>query len=126
MSLPWFFPLSPAFDPRDTLTTFCKYFISGRSFLQITCGISDTVGMGISMFTVKPNLTPHDQLRLLEAWEAWGVPIEQQQAWRIQIFGLDNFLDLLDYQTFEGLSAKEDQLELPLEYPDLSQPNPLF
>jgi len=73
--------------------------------------------MGISMLTVKPNLTPHDQLRLLEAWDAWGVSIEQQQAWRIQMFGLSHGIDLLDYHTYEALTGKEDQLELPLEYP---------
>ena len=80
--------------------------------------------MGISMLTVKPNLTPHDQLRLLEAWEAWGVPIEQQQAWRVQIFGVNCFVDVLNYQTYEALTSKEDQLELPLEYPETLQNAP--
>lgn len=77
--------------------------------------------MGISMLTVKPNLTPHDQLRLLEAWEAWEIPIEQQQAWRIQLFGLDRSIGLLDHHTYEALTCKEDQLELPLEYSDHTQ-----
>ena len=36
------------------------------------------------MFTVKPDLTPHDQLRLLEAWDAWDIPRDQQRDWQIQ------------------------------------------
>jgi len=81
--------------------------------------------MGISMLTVKPNLTPHDQLRLLEAWEAWKIPMEQQQAWCIQLFGLGSTIGWSAYNTYEALTGKEDQLELPLEYSDPTQTAPL-
>lgn len=77
--------------------------------------------MSISMFTVKPNLTPHDQLRLLEAWEAWGIPRALQREWQLQLFGPDFHSHLSDYLTYETVSTKDDQLELPFDadLPDL-------
>ncbi|MDA0738583.1 MAG: hypothetical protein O3A59_06485 [Nitrospirae bacterium] len=77
--------------------------------------------MSVSMFTVKPDLTPHDQLRLLEAWDAWGIPRDQQRAWQIQLFGPDFQSHLSDYMTYETVYAKDDQLELPFDHelPDL-------
>ncbi len=67
------------------------------------------------MFTVKPDLTPHAQLRLLEAWDAWGIPRDQQQDWHIQLFGPDFHSHLSDYMSYETLHTKDDQLELPFD-----------
>jgi len=77
--------------------------------------------MSVSMFTVKPDLTPHDQLRLLEAWDAWGVPRDQQRDWQVQLFGPDFYSHLSDYFTYETVHVKDDQLELPFDtdLPDL-------
>ena len=58
------------------------------------------------MFTVKPDLTPHDQLRLLEAWDAWGIPRDQQRDWQIQLFGPDFHSHLSDYMSYETLPRK--------------------
>ncbi len=79
--------------------------------------------MSVSMFKVKPDLTPHDQLRLLEAWDAWGISRDQQRDWQIQLFGPDFHSHLSDYVTYETILAKDHQLELPFdtELPDLPE-----
>ncbi len=69
--------------------------------------------MPIPLYLVKTDCPPHDQLRLLDAWEDWGVSREQQWQWVAEIFGVDHVNDLADYLTYEILGSKEDQLELP-------------
>jgi len=78
--------------------------------------------MSVSMFTVKPDLTPHDQLRLLEAWDAWGIARDQQRDWQIQLFGPDFHSHLSDYVTYETIHPKDDQLELPFDADLLDRP----
>jgi len=39
---------------------------------------------------------PYDQLRLLDAWEAWDIPITQQREWITQLWGTQDGGDLLD------------------------------
>ncbi len=43
--------------------------------------------MPVPLFTIKLDCMPYDQLRLLDAWEAWEIPWEQQREWVIQLFG---------------------------------------
>jgi len=76
---------------------------------------SDIAGMWIPMLTTKFDCSPHDQLRLLEAWEAWGIPLEQQWAWSEQLFGVDELTDLSAYLVSEMMYAKDNQLELPFD-----------
>jgi len=76
---------------------------------------SDITDMWIPMLTVKFDCSPHDQLQLLEAWEAWGVPLDQQWAWSEQLFGADELTDLSAYLISEMMYAKDTQLELPFD-----------
>ncbi len=76
---------------------------------------SDIAGMWIPMLTVKSDCSPHDQLRLLDAWEAWGVPLDQQWAWSDQLFGMDELTDLSAYLVSEMMYAKDNQLDLPFD-----------
>ena len=76
---------------------------------------SDITGMWIPMLTVKHDCAPPDQLRLLEAWEAWGISLEQQLAWNDQLLGVDVLTDLSAYLVSEMMYAKDTQLELPFD-----------
>ncbi|MCH8041580.1 MAG: hypothetical protein IH977_14745 [Nitrospinae bacterium] len=76
---------------------------------------SDIAGMWQPMLLVKSDCSPHDQLRLLDAWEAWGIPLEQQWAWSDQLFGVDELTDLSAYLASEMMYAKDNQLELPFD-----------
>ena len=67
------------------------------------------------MLTVKHDCAPHDQLRLLEAWEAWEVPLEQQWALNDQLLGVDVLTDLSAYLVSEMMYAKDNQLDLPFD-----------
>ena len=67
------------------------------------------------MLLVKSDCSPHDQLRLLDAWEAWGIPLEQQWAWSDQLFGVDELTDLSAYLASELMYAKDNQLDLPFD-----------
>ncbi len=67
------------------------------------------------MLTVKHDCSSHDQLRLLEAWEAWGISLDQQWAWSEQLFGVDELTDLSAYLGSELMYAKDTQLELPFD-----------
>jgi hypothetical protein len=44
--------------------------------------------MAIPPFTVKPGLTAYEQLRLLDAWEAWGISPRKQLEWALEFFGV--------------------------------------
>ncbi len=67
------------------------------------------------MLTVKHDCSPHDQLRLLDAWEAWEIPLEQQWAWGDQLFGVDEPTGLSAYLASELMYAKDNQLDLPFD-----------
>lgn len=43
--------------------------------------------MPVPLFIIKLDCMPHDQLRLLDAWKAWEIPLEKQREWAIQLFG---------------------------------------
>ncbi len=75
---------------------------------------SDITDMWIPMLTVKFDCSPHDQ-RLLDAWEAWGIPLDQQWAWCDELFGRDEPTDLSSYLASELMYAKDNQLELPFD-----------
>ncbi len=74
---------------------------------------SDIVGMWIPMLTVKHDCSPDQQQRLLEAWEAWEIPLDQQWTWSEQLFGADELTDLSAYLASEMMYAKDNQLEPP-------------
>ena len=74
---------------------------------------SDIPDMWNPILTVKSDCSPHDQLRLLDAWEAWEIPLEQQWAWNDQLFGVDDLTGLSAYLVFELMYAKDNQLEPP-------------
>ena len=76
---------------------------------------SDITSMWHPMLLVKSDCSPHDQLRLLTAWEAWEIPLEQQWAWSEQLFGVDELTDLSAYLASELMYAKDTQLELPFD-----------
>ena len=40
-------------------------------------------------FTIEPDCMPDARLRLLDAWEAWGVPHDQQLSWWVALFGVE-------------------------------------
>ncbi len=67
------------------------------------------------MLTVKHDCPPDQQQRLLDAWEAWEIPLEQQWAWGDQLFGMDELTDLSAYLASEMMYAKDNQLELPFD-----------
>lgn len=69
--------------------------------------------MPIPLYLIKTDCPPHDQLRLLDAWEDWGIPREQQWRWVVQVFGTEHVNDLTEYLTYETIDAKDKQLELP-------------
>ncbi len=42
--------------------------------------------MPVPMFTCKDQIHAADVLHFVEAWEQWGIPLEQQLAWAQQYF----------------------------------------
>ncbi len=76
---------------------------------------SDITSMWHPMLLVKSDCSPDDQLRLLTAWEAWEIPLEQQLAWNDQLFGVDILTDLSAYLASEMMYAKDNQLELSFD-----------
>ncbi len=70
---------------------------------------TDKVNMPVPFLTVKMDCMPYDQLRLLDAWEAWGIPLDQQWEWIRQLFGpacMNDMEDVLTGQT-RGLAKEE-------------------
>ncbi len=76
---------------------------------------SDIAGMWQPMLLVKSDCPPDQQQRLLDAWEAWGIPLAQQWAWSEQLFGVDELTDLSAYLVSEMMYAKDTQLDLPFD-----------
>ncbi len=50
------------------------------------------------LFTVKTDFMPDARLRLVDAWEAWGIPLDQQLDWWIGLFGVEEGGELALYQ----------------------------
>jgi len=49
-------------------------------------------------FTIEPDCMPDARLRLVDAWEAWGIPLDQQLDWWIGLFGVEEVGELDLYQ----------------------------
>ena len=86
-----------------------------RAVVESKAMASDITSMWHPMLLVKSDCSPHDQLRLLTAWEAWEIPLEQQWAWNEQLFGRDEPTDLSQYLASEMMYAKDNQLELSFD-----------
>ncbi len=70
---------------------------------------TDTVDRPGPFLTVKMECRPYDHLRFLDAWEAWGIPLDQQWEWIRQLFGpacMNDMEDVLTGQT-RGLAKEE-------------------
>lgn len=64
--------------------------------------------MPVPLFTIKLDCMPYDQLRLLDAWEAWEVPLEQQREWVIQLFGNQYVHDMEEFLSNQALSTQKE------------------
>lgn len=64
--------------------------------------------MPVPLFTIKLDCMPYDQLRLLDAWEAWEVPLEQQREWVIQLFGNQYVHDMEEFLSNQSLSTQKE------------------
>lgn len=64
--------------------------------------------MPIPLFTIKLDCMPYDQLRLLDAWEAWEVPLEQQREWVIQLFGNQYVHDMEEFLSNQSLPTQKE------------------
>lgn len=69
---------------------------------------TDTLFMPVPLFTIKLDCMPYDQLRLLDAWEAWGVPLEKQREWVIQLFGNQYIHDMEDFLSTPSLPPQKE------------------
>ncbi len=49
-------------------------------------------------FTIEPDCMPDARLRLVDAWEAWGVPHDQQLSWWVGLCGVEEGGELDLYQ----------------------------
>jgi hypothetical protein len=70
--------------------------------------------MAIPPFTVKPGLTAYEQLRLLDAWEAWGISPRKQLEWALEFFGEESFEDVIEVLSTEAQPPKSQK---PIMYP---------
>jgi len=66
--------------------------------------------MPVPLFTIKLDCMPYDQLRLLDAWEAWEIPLEQQRDWVIQLFGNQYVHDMEEFLTNQSTSPQKENL----------------
>ena len=64
--------------------------------------------MPVPLFTIKLDCMPYDQLRLLDAWEAWDVPLEQQREWVIQLFGNQYVHDMEEFLSNQAISTQKE------------------
>jgi hypothetical protein len=64
--------------------------------------------MPVPLFTIKLDCMPYDQLRLLDAWEAWEIPLEQQREWVIQLFGNQYVHDMEEFLSNQSLSTQKE------------------
>ena len=66
-----------------------------------------------TFFTIEPDCMPDARLRLVDAWEAWGIPLDQQWEWIRQLFGPACMNDMEDVLTGQARgSAKEEEIAL--------------
>ena len=54
--------------------------------------------MPVPFLTVKTDCMPYDQLRFLDAWEEWGVPLDQQWEWIRMIWGHDMYCEIKEIE----------------------------
>lgn len=64
--------------------------------------------MPVPLFTIKLDCMPYDQLRLLDAWEAWEIPLEQQREWVIQLFGNQYVHDMEEFLSNQSLPTPKE------------------
>jgi len=74
--------------------------------------------MPVPLFTIKLDCMPYDQLRLLDAWEAWEVPLEQQREWVIQLFGNQYVHDMEEFLSNQSLSTQKENLPTSAHHSD--------
>jgi hypothetical protein len=67
--------------------------------------------MPVPLFTIKLDCMPYDQLRLLDAWEAWDVPLEQQREWVIQLFGNQYVHDMEEFLSNQAISTQKEGIQ---------------
>jgi len=58
----------------------------------------DLIDMLTPLFTVKTDFMLDARLRLLDAWEEWEVPSDQQLKWWIELFDVEEIEELGLYQ----------------------------
>ena len=75
--------------------------------------------MPVPLFTIKLDCMPYDQLRLLDAWEAWEVPLEQQREWVIQLFGNQYVHDMEEFLSNQTLSTQKENPTTSPHHPDI-------
>jgi len=75
--------------------------------------------MPVPLFTIKLDCMPYDQLRLLDAWEAWEVPLEQQREWVIQLFGNQYVHDMEEFLSNQSLSTQKENHPTSAHHPDM-------
>ncbi len=74
--------------------------------------------MPVPLFTIKLDCMPYDQLRLLDAWEAWEVPLEQQREWVIQLFGNQYVHDMEEFLSNQSLPTPKENHSASVQNPD--------
>ncbi len=74
--------------------------------------------MPVPLFTIKLDCMPYDQLRLLDAWEAWEIPLEQQREWVIQLFGNQYVHDMEEFLSNQAIAAQKENLSPSEPQPD--------
>jgi hypothetical protein len=68
---------------------------------------TEKIDMPLSMVTVKTDGACSDQFRLLAAWEAWGIPLEQQLKWFGELYGPQGLEDIKDLVAYDAALAKK-------------------
>ncbi len=80
--------------------------------------------MPVPLFTIKLDCMPYDQLRLLDAWEAWEIPLEQQREWVIQLFGNQYVHDMEEFLSNQSIAAQKENPSNPAPQQDNHPGNP--
>ncbi len=68
---------------------------------------------------------PYDQLRLLDAWEAWEVPLERQREWVIQLFGNQYVHDMEEFLSNQAITQQKENLSASTAQPDSPPSDPV-
>lgn len=80
--------------------------------------------MPVPLFTIKLDCMPYDQLRLLDAWEAWEIPLEQQREWVIQLFGNQYVNDMEEFLSNQSIAAQKENMANSAAQPDSPSGDP--